>query len=312
MRIAVMGTGGVGGYFGGMLARAGRDVTFIARGDHLAAIQRDGLHVNTVHGNFTVRAPATSDVSGIGTVDLVLFCVKSYDTEEATRTLEPAVGSDTVILSLQNGIDNEDKLAARYGAEHILGGLCYISASITAPGTVTQTSGPRTIVFGELDGSLTGRAKRIEELFRTAGIDCTLTDDIRAAAWTKFLLICALSGVASVAQASVGEILALPETRSLLRETMAEVEAVAAVHGVSLAENVVNQMMQTTASFAPETRPSMLVDLEAGNRIELHALNGTVARLGSEASVPTPANRFIYAALRPADERARRSPSRKR
>jgi 2-dehydropantoate 2-reductase len=306
VKIAVMGTGGVGGYFGGMLARAGRDVVFIARGDHLTAIQRDGLHVSTVDDDFTVRAPATSDANNIGIVDLALFCVKAYDTEAAGQALSPAIGPETIVLSLQNGIDNEPKLAAWYGAEHILGGVCYISASITAPGTITQTSGPRTIIFGELDGAATARAKRIEDLFRTSGIDCTLTNSIHEALWTKFLLMCAFGGVASVARATAGEILEISETRSLLRETMAEVAAVAAAHDVELGDDIVTQMMDTAATFAPETRPSMLVDLEAGRRIEHDALNGAVVRLGSDAGVPTPANRFIYAALKPADSRASR------
>lgn len=305
-----MGTGGVGGYFGGMLAQAGHDVTFIARGDHLAAIRRNGLRVDTVHGDFTVRAPATNDANQVGTVDLALFCVKAYDTTEAARALAPAVGPGTAVLSLQNGIDNEGKLAAEYGAEHILGGICYISASITAPGTITQTSGPRTIIFGELDGATTARAERVKDLFRTAGIDCTLTNRIYTALWSKFLLMCAFSGVASVARATSGEILEIPETRSLLRETMEEIAAVAAARDVELDGDIVTQMMDTAAAFAPETRPSMLVDLEAGKRIELEALNGAVCRLGSEVGAPTPANRFIYTALKPAAERAKDNPSR--
>lgn len=301
-----MGTGGVGGYFGGMLARAGQDVAFVARGAHLAAIQRDGLRVNTVDGDFTVHAPATNDASTVGDVDLVLFCVKAYDTDEAAESLAPAIGSNTVILSLQNGIDNEQKLAARYGAEHVLGGVCYISASITAPGTVTQTSGPRTIIFGELDGASTTRTAHIADVFRTSGIGCNRTNRIYTTLWTKFLLMCAFSGVASVARATSGEILATAETRGLLFETMTEVAEVAAARRVELPDDIVTEMMDTTAAFAPGTRPSMLVDLEAGKRLELDALNGTVVRLGAAVGVPTPANRFIYAALKPAAERAKR------
>ncbi|RME48013.1 MAG: 2-dehydropantoate 2-reductase [Chloroflexi bacterium] len=307
MRIAVMGTGGVGGYFGGMLARAGHDVTFIARGAHLAAIREHGLRIQTVHGDFTIRAPATDDPGEVGPVELVLFCVKTYHTEEAGHAMAPLVGDKTLILSLQNGVDNEEKLAAMYGREHVLGGVCYIASTITSPGVVTQVSGPRSIVFGELDGSITARAQRVHQVLVEAGIDTTLSDNIHKALWTKFLFICALSGVGSVARATVGEMVAIPETRELLRETMAEVEAVARARGVELEAGIVDQMMRTAEGFAPESKPSMLVDVERGNRLEIDALNGTVARLGAMLGVPTPANRFIYAALKPADERAKRA-----
>jgi 2-dehydropantoate 2-reductase len=306
MKIAVMGTGGVGGYFGGMLAQAGHDVTFIARGPHLAAIREQGLRVETVHGDFTIQAPATDNPGEVGPVDLVLFCVKTYHTDEAGHAIAPLIGDDTLILSLQNGVDNEEKLAALYGQEHVLGGVCYIAATIAAPGVIRQISGPRSIVFGELDGSITPRAQRVLQAFTDAGIEATLSEDVQKALWTKFLFICAFSGVASVARAPVGELLAIPETRELLREAMAEVEAVARARGVTLDADIVERMMVTAEGFAPESKPSMLVDLERGNRLEIDALNGTVARLGAELGVPTPVHRVIYAALKPADERAKR------
>ena len=326
MRIAVMGTGGVGGYFGAMLARAGHDVTFIARGPHLAAIRENGLHVRTVHGDFTVgqgpftvgqgpftvgqglptAAPlATDNPAEVGPVDLVLFCVKTYHTEEAGQAIAPLIGDETLILSLQNGVDNEEKLAAMHGRQHILGGVCYIASTITAPGVITQVSGPRSIVFGEMDSSITPRAQRVYQALVEAGIDTTLSDNIQKALWTKFLFICALSGVAAVARAPLGELMAISETRELLRDTMAEVEAVARARGVDLEAGIVDRMMQRAEGFAPESKPSMLVDVERGNRVEIDALNGTVARLGAELGLPTPANRFIYAALKPADERAK-------
>ena len=323
MRIAVMGTGGVGGYFGGMLARAGHDVTFIARGPHLAAIRHNGLRVGTVHGTFSVKpglptaarvgpglptaAPlATDNPDEVGPVDLVLFCVKTYHTQEAGQAIAPLIGKDTLILSLQNGVDNEGKLAAIYGWDHVLGGVCYIASTITAPGVITQVSGPRSIVFGEMDGSITPRAQRVQQALVQAGIDTTLSDNIQKALWTKFLFICALSGVASVARATLGEMIAVPEARELLRDTMAEVEAVARARGVALEAGIVDRMMRMAEGFAPESKPSMLVDIERGNRVEIDALNGAVARMGAELGVPTPANRFIYAALKPADERAKR------
>lgn len=305
MKIAVMGTGGVGGYFGGMLARAGHEVTFIARGAHLTAIREHGLRLQTVHGDFTVRAPATDNPGEVGAVELVLFCVKTYHTEEAGHAIAPLVAEETLILSLQNGVDNEQKLAAMYGQEHVLGGVCYIASTITAPGVITQASGPRSIVFGELDGSITPRARRVHRALVEAGIDTALSDDVHKALWTKFLFICALSGVASVARATAGEMVSIPETRELLRETMAEVEAVARAQGVALESGIVDQMMRAAEGFAPESKPSMLVDAERGNRLEIDALNGTVARLGAALGVPTPVNRFIYTALKPADQRAR-------
>ena len=188
----------------------------------------------------------------------------------------------------------------------MLGGVCYISSTISEPGVVTQVSGPRTIVFGELDGAITSRAERVHQALSEAGIDTTLSDDVEKAMWTKFLFICALSGVAAVTRVTLGEILAIRETRELLQATMAEVEAVGRARGIDLDAGIVARMMQMAEGFAPETKPSMLVDVENGSRVEIDALNGIVARLGTAAGVPTPANRFIYAALKPADERAKR------
>lgn len=197
-------------------------------------------------------------------------------------------------------------LAERYGKAHVLGGVCCISSAITAPGVVTQVSGPRTIVFGELDGSITPRAKAVYETFIDAGIDATLSDDVQNAIWTKYVFICALSGVGAVARATVGEMVSIPETRALLRETMEEVAAVARARAIGLDEDIVDEMMNTTEGFSAETKPSMLVDVENGNRLEIDALNSTVARLGADSGVPTPANRVLYAALKVADERAKR------
>ena len=300
MRIAVMGTGGTGGYFGGLLARAGEEVTFIARGDHLEAIRQNGLAIKSVlAGDFSIPAKATDNTQDIGPVDLVLFCVKAYDNAAAAGQIRPLIGPQTVVLSVQNGIDNEQQIGEVIGAEHILGCVSYVSSIIESPGVIAQTGGPGKIVFGEMQGGTSARTETLQSTLQNSGITAELHADIQVALWQKFLGICGVNGITALTRLPLGEILACEETRNLMRGTMEEVEAVARASGANLPEACVDQSMDLFSSVGPSVRGSMYYDLAAGRRLELDVLNGTLVRLGSEHGIPTPINFAIYAALKP-------------
>lgn len=306
MKIAIMGTGGVGGYFGGLLAHSGQDVAFIARGEHLRAIQQHGLRVESPHGDFIViPAEATDDPAMVGPVDLVLMSVKGWDTASAAQLIKPMVEPDTAVISLQNGVLNEEILSEALGSEPVLGGTCYISSEIAAPGLIRHKSQMRRVIFGELDGRITPRAERILTAFENSGATVELTTDIRKAQWTKFLFIGPISGVSAVTQSPIGPILRCPETRELYIEAMREVEAVARALGVKLDDDVLERTLTFSDGLEPDIKPSMLVDLERGKRLELDAQNGAVVRLGHRAGVPTPVNEFITRVLTLADRKAR-------
>jgi 2-dehydropantoate 2-reductase len=299
MRIAVMGAGGTGGYFGGLLARAGEDVTFIARGPHLDAIRARGLHVRSrLAGDFTVRPQATDDPRGLGPVDLILFCVKSYSTAEAAEKIRPLVGPQTMVLSVQNGIDNNERIAEVVGPKPVLGAVAHVSSVIESPGVIAQTAGPGRIIFGELAGGVSPRVERLLDTLRRAGIVAEVHPNIRVALWEKFVFICGVSGMTALTRLPIGPILASQETRDMLRGTMAEVEAVARAEGVGV-RGYVDQALEFMKRLEPSMRGSMYYDLAAGRRLELETLNGTVMGLGRARGIPTPLNFAIYAALKP-------------
>lgn len=295
-----MGAGALGGYFGGRLALAGEDVVFLARGAHLRAIQQDGLEVRSHHGDFRVKpAQATEQPSDVGPVDVVLFCVKSWDTESAARALRPMLGANTAVISLQNGVDNEDRLAETLGPEHIMGGLAYVTATIAAPGVIEQSSATARLIFGERDGARTARAEAFYEACRGAGIDAELSVDVEKEIWTKFLYICAFAGLTTLVRGPLGAVLHDPDARELFVAGMREAEAVARARGVQLEPDIVEQQLARADGFGAGLKASMLHDLERGNRLEVEWLNGAVARLGRELGVATPVNRCIAVALRP-------------
>lgn len=304
MKIAVMGSGGIGGYFGGLLARAGEDVTFIARGAHLEAIRKNGLQVNSVAGDFHVRAPATHDPAAVGPADLVLFCVKAYDAESAGRHIRPMVGPRTVVLSLLNGVDSQEKLAAILGEEAVMAGVVHILSTISAPGIISQTAGPRSIKFGEKDGRTTARAEKILGVLKGAGVNAALSARIQVDLWEKFLFICAQGGVTALGRLSIGEILACAETAAFYRGVMDEVAAVGRAKGVPLPGDAADRAMAFARGLQPGMRSSLAHDLGQGNRLELETLAGCVVRYGREAGVPTPFNFAIYACLKPHHEKA--------
>jgi 2-dehydropantoate 2-reductase len=299
MRIAVVGAGGTGGYFGGLLARAGQDVTFIARGANLDALRARGLTVESwLTGTFALPVKATDDPSDVGPVDLVLLCVKTYDIDAAAESIRPLMHPETMLLSLQNGIDNEERIARAAGHSLGIGAAAYVVSAIKAPGVVAQTAGPGKIAFGELSGGASARKERLHDVLQGAGISVEL-HRYPGRPLAKFLFICAFSGVTAVTRLPIGTIRADPVTHALFRGTSEEVEAVARDGGIDLTADCVEQSLATAAAVEPWGRGSLYGDLAGGRRLELESLNGEVVRRGREHGVSTPLNFAIYAALRP-------------
>jgi 2-dehydropantoate 2-reductase len=299
MKIAVVGAGGVGGYFGGRLAVSGQDVTMIARGPHLKAIRERGLQVRSIKGDFTAVVPAAGDPAEIGPCDVVLFCVKSYDTESAASRLGPLIGADTAVVSLQNGIDNEDKIAATVGTDHVVGGTAFIFSTITAPGVVAHTGGPARMVFGEMHGTVSPRVERLLAACHGAGIDSEVPADIRAVLWTKYAFICAVAGMTASLRLPLGEIRACSESWTMFARILTEVISLARAEGVPLPENVVEQQLEFATGLDPGSFSSLHHDLVTGRRMELEALHGTAVRRAARLGVAMPACEAIYAILRP-------------
>lgn len=304
MKVLVMGAGAVGGYFGGVLARRGEDVTLIARGEQLKAIRERGLRVESAaHGTFVVHPEATEKADGTWQADLVLYCVKSYDSPQAIEAMRPAVGPATTVLTLQNGVGSGDALAAAFGRGRVLLGAAYIEAMRKAPGVVAQ-AGSQRIVFGEEDGRRTQRALRVLDTLKGAGIDAVLSPDIHRDLWNKLIFICALSGMSCITRASFADVLDTPETLELTWRVMREAEAVGRARGIPLDKDIVEATMAEFQATKQDLISSMYLDLQAGNPLELDVINGAVVRIGRELGVPTPVNEFIVACLRIANSRA--------
>jgi 2-dehydropantoate 2-reductase len=305
MKILIMGTGGVGGYYGGLLAQQGNEVTFISRGAHLYALRHEGLKVKSVHGDFTVfPANATEDPAKVEPIDLILFCVKTYSTDEAAEAIRPAVGAQTVVLSLQNGIDASERIGKVIGMEHVIGGATWLSSAVEAPGVIRQISQFRRIVFGELAGGKSERIQSIYEVLNGTGITVEISEDIQKVLWTKLVFITAVSSIGSLTRLPMGDFRSVPETRILLSNLMQEVESLARAQGVNLDGDVVRKWLEFIDNSAPHIRPSMQLDVEAGHRTELESMIGVVGRKGRELGVPTPAADFVYAALLPIELKA--------
>lgn len=294
-----MGSGGVGGYFGAKLLRAGAAVTMVARGPHLEAIRRTGLTIRSaVEGDGVVRPAAVERLEGVARADAVIFCVKSFDTEEAAGRLWSVLGPDTPVLSLQNGVDNEDKIDGALGVGRALGGVAQVFATIESPGVIRHQAAGR-IIFGELDGRVTERAERLREAFARAEVPVELSSDIRRALWEKYILICAVGGTTALTRETLGVIRDTPPTWQLFRTIVAEVTALARASGVDVPADTVDQTMKFAQGIAPGSRASLAQDLLQGRRLELEALHGHAARLGERLGVPTPAVFAVYAALLP-------------
>jgi 2-dehydropantoate 2-reductase len=299
MRIAVVGAGGVGGYFGAKLARAGESVLMLARGAHLDAIRRDGIRVRSaVDGDLSPKVEAVDSFAGQPPVDMALFCVKSFDTVTAAEALRPVVGPSTGVVSLQNGVDNEDRVDEILGGGVALGGAAYVFSTIEAPGVIAHTFGGR-IVFGELDGRVSERATRLREALVRAGVPVDVSTDIRRVLWEKYLLISAQAGMTALTRCPAGVLRETPESWRMYRLILEELAAVARAAGVSLAGDVVDAVMKQAAALAPGAYSSLHHDLTQGKRLELEALHGHALRLGERHGVPTPMVFAVYAALKP-------------
>lgn len=300
MRFLIAGTGGVGGYFGGKLARGGHDVWFLARGNHLEAMRKSGLRIRSSAGEWTVPpGSATDDPSKAGAVDVVLFCVKSYDTEAAARQLGSALTVNSVLLSLQNGIDNEDKLQKLLPRATVYGGAAYISARITAPGEITETGGLQRIVMGPLKGPIDRQATEIHNAVLKADIRAELRQDIRTELWRKFIFITSMGSMTAVTRMNHGEMLASKDTMDLVFTAMEEAEDIALAKGIAVETLNRQKVLEGLQRFDRGTRSSMYYDLVNGKPLELEGLNGTVVRLGKELGIPTPVHEMIYSSLLP-------------
>ncbi|MDV2994928.1 MAG: 2-dehydropantoate 2-reductase [Chroococcidiopsis sp. SAG 2025] len=299
MRVAIMGSGGVGGYYGGMLARAGEDVTFIARGAHLDAVRANGLMVKTTHvGEFTIPVKATDDPNEIGPVDLVLFCVKTYDTNTAAELIRPLIGSETVVLPLQNGVESPERIGRVVGEEHVIGGTTYVSSKIESPGIIKEIWDHRAYL-GELNGQLGPRTEQLLKTFERAEVAVEIPPDIRVAMWSKLLGVSAFTAVCCVTRLPAAAIISCAETSALFWGAMEEGFAVARASGVTMPDNFLDQSRGIMAGINPMLRPSMYYDLQAGKPLELEDMIGVVVRLGNKHDVSTPLTFAMYAALKP-------------
>ncbi|MFC3282503.1 2-dehydropantoate 2-reductase [Litchfieldella rifensis] len=307
MRIAIYGTGGVGGYFGGRLAEAGADVTFIARGEHLTAIQRNGLHVYSIAGDFTIApATATDEPASVGPVDCVIVATKAWQVPDAAEAMRPMIGPDTFVVPLGNGVEAVDQLAATLGREHVVGGLCGILAWREGPGEVRHAGIDPFVRIGELDNRTSERTQRLQAIFeRATGVQAEVADDILAAIWSKFLFICAMSGIGSITRAPIGVTRALPDTRRMIEQILEEIHRVALAKGIALPDDAVARALKFIDALPEKSTASMQRDILQGRPSELESQNGAVVRLGIEHGVATPVNAVIHAALLPQEMRAR-------
>jgi 2-dehydropantoate 2-reductase len=299
MRIAIVGSGGVGGYFGGRLAATGADVTFLARGAHLQALRAQGLRIISPKGDVHLpRVQAAGSAAEIGAVDAVLFAVKLYDTDGALAMLPPLVGPNTVVIPLQNGVDSVATLINAVGREHTAGGTCYVSAVLAEPGVIRHTAMDH-LIFGELDRIRSPRLLALREACLPAVFQTTLSDDITLDIWNKFVRLSVLSGMTAVTRSPLGVVHSDPELWSMLEKAVREAMAVARASGTAVPESTVDDVAKAYAALPPQTKSSMLEDLERGRRLELPWLSGAVVRIGREVGVPTPTHSFINAVLKP-------------
>ncbi len=300
MRIAMMGTGGVGGYFGGRMAASGCDVTFIARGRHLEAIRKQGLRIDSRDIGDAIIDPAdvTDNPADVGVMDCVIVAVKIWDTEEAGRAILPMVGPETTVLSLQNGVECDQTLARVVGTSHLIGGVAFIASSIREPGVIKHIGTMQRVVVGERAGGSSSRVEALYEVMLQAGITAEVSDDIERTIWEKFVFLVGLSATTTMLRTTLGPVRKDPDSRAFLLNIMRETVAVGRAKGIDLADDYAEDRLAFTAGLPVEMTSSMHHDLEAGNRLEVAWLSGAVARFGDELGVATPVNRSVWAALK--------------
>jgi 2-dehydropantoate 2-reductase len=293
MRIAFMGAGGLGGYFGARLCKGGADVHFVARGAHLAAMRRDGLTVEGPEPMHVAKVSATDDPAEIGEVDFVLLGVKLWDTEEALKQIRPLVGSATTVISFQNGVLKDQYLRAAYDASQIMGGVGYVATTIDRPGVIRQTGPMQRLLFGEFDGSRSARGQALLDACLAGGINAELSTNIVREIWQKYVFLVALSGTTTTIRKPIGPIRENAQTRAFLLDVMREVVAVGRSHGVGLPDDYAETRLEFADGLAHDMTSSMHHDFERGNRLEVRWLSGGVVELGQRTGVPTPLNRAI-------------------
>jgi 2-dehydropantoate 2-reductase len=313
MRFAILGSGAVGGYFGAKLAQTGQDVTFIARGAHLDAIRARGLEIRSAKlGDFVVRAPAESDTAKIGPVDVVIVSVKAYDNATALPMLKPLIGRETAVLTLQNGVDSADEVAAIAGEPHVLGGTTYVATALEGPGLIVQTGVHRSIIFGEVfgwsdiasaksgnRGTITPRVQAIADVLSAADIQVTPVADARVPIWDKFVYLAAFAGFTGASRLAIGHIWKHPHVREMFYAATREIAAIAKAEGVTISANRFETLEGYMTNIPPSTRSSLLIDLEQGKRIEVEALQGAAVRRAAKHGVPVPIMSTLYALLKP-------------
>ena len=306
MRIAIFGSGGVGGYFGARLHQSGEDVAFITRGKHLEAMRSTGLRITSHKGDAALPSvTATDDPSSIGAVDVVLVAVKTWQIPEAIDGIKPLMGDGTFVVPTLNGVEAADELAAGLGKDRVLIGLCRIIAHIEEPGHVRHVGAEPYLAFGERDNTKSERAMRFRDVLERCGVGAEVPDDIEAALWHKFMFVVSTGGVGAVTRAPIGTLRSVPETRAMLEGAMREIEQVARARGVQLPDDIVRKSMAFLDTLPAEGRASLSRDLAEGRRSELEAWNGAVLRLGKEVGVLTPIHEMVYASLLPLELRAR-------
>ena len=305
MKIATMATGGLGGYYGALLSKDGHDVTFIARGAHLQAIRANGLTIKSIHGDIAIKpAQATDDPAQVGAVDWILFGVKTYDTQAAAQLMKPMIGAQTTVVNFQNGVDSHEQIAAVVGKEHVIVAPTQIVSNITVPGVIEQKSPFRSSVIGEVYGQgLSPRVQAFAAMLQRTGVDVATVADGRTPLWHKMIFIASIAGLASLARTEPFILFQIPEAREMLRAAMEEVYAVGHAQGVALDADIVDRHYQGALNLKPGSKPSMLLDLEQGKRLEIDTLNGTIVRLGAAKKIATPVHQTIYVGLKPEDDR---------
>ena len=306
MNIVVFGAGGVGGYFGGKLAKAGFDVTFIARGKHLEVIKNKGLQVKSIYEDFTVKPKVTDDISQIKNPDLIILGVKSWQVIDVAKQIKPILHENTMVLPLQNGADNADKLRSVLDTKHVLAGLCKIVSKVESAGVLNHFAFDPEIVFGEYNNLKTERVKNIKAIFDKAGFNNTISEDIHLDIWKKFLFIATVSGIGAMTRVVFGEFREDDDIRQMLYQTANEIVAIANAKGIALENSHVEMVMGVIDNLDYHTTASMQRDIMEGKPSELENFNGYISRMGKELHISTPINSFTYHCLLPQEKKARK------
>ncbi|KAA1243190.1 ketopantoate reductase family protein [Aquimarina sp. RZ0] len=306
MHTVIIGAGGVGGYFGGKISNSGQKVTFLVRGKHLEAIRTKGLQVHSIDGDFVTHPFLTTDtITDVDKADLILICTKSWQVKEATAQLQPILKENTIVIPLQNGADNAEKVLSVLDKNHVVGGLCKIYSKIEAPGVISHFGHTPEIIFGELDKHKTDRLLRVKQIFDKAGFSNRISDDIHVDIWSKFMFITTVSGLGALTRATIGEMYASIELRAILRATATEIYEVASAKGVAMSPTSVDGIMTFISKQPFDATASTQRDIMEGRPSELDNFNGFIVEEGKKLDIQTPTNLFIYSCLQPMESRAR-------